>query len=97
MADAIATRTIVIKSPLGLHARPAALFVRTANQFQARVAVCKGRQRANGKSIMEILMLAANRSARVRIEAEGADAEQAVQVLGDLLDHAETPAPGSAA
>jgi phosphocarrier protein len=79
-------RTVTIKSPLGLHARPAALFVRTASQFQSRVVVCKGRQRASGKSIMEILTLAANRGAKVRIEARGVDATQAVRVLGDLLD-----------
>ena len=85
-ASSVATRLVVIKNPQGLHARPAALFVRTANRFQSRVVVSKGRQKASGKSIMEILTLAANAGAKVRIEATGDDAEEAVKVLGDLLD-----------
>ncbi len=87
----VAARVVVIKNPQGLHARPAALFVRTANRFGSRVTVSKGRQQASGKSIMEILTLAANAGAKVRVEATGDDAEEAVRVLGDLLE-AETGA-----
>lgn len=82
----VAARVVVIKNPQGLHARPAALFVRTANRFGSQVTVSKGRQQASGKSIMEILTLAAHAGAKVRIEASGDDAEEAVRTLGDLLE-----------
>jgi len=59
MSDEIREKKIVIRNKLGLHARPAALFVRTANRFQCEIMLHKGKQKVNGKSIMGVMMLAA--------------------------------------
>ena len=76
---------LVIKNKMGLHARPAALFVQIANKFDSDIAVIKGKQRVNGKSIMGIMMLAAGKGARISIQAQGPDAEAAVNELERLL------------
>jgi len=78
-------RNIVIKNKLGLHARPAALFVQIANKFDSEISVSKGKQKVNGKSIMGIMMLAAGKGSRISITAEGQDAEEAVKELEKLL------------
>ncbi len=76
---------LVIKNKLGLHARPAALFVQIANKFDSDISVTKGKEKVNGKSIMGILMLAAGKGARICIQAQGPDAEAAVMELEKLL------------
>ncbi len=76
---------IVIKNKLGLHARPAALFVQVANKFDSDISVSKGKEKVNGKSIMGIMMLAAGKGSRIAITAEGPDAEMAVKELEKLL------------
>ena len=81
----IVEKRIVIKNRLGLHARPAALFVQVANKFDCEVTITKGRQKINGKSIMGIMMLAAGRGAVIHMTARGHDAEQAVAELEKLL------------
>lgn len=78
-------RKIIIKNKSGLHARPAAQFVQMANKYDSEITVTKGRQKVNGKSIMGILMLAANKGAAVVISANGDDAENAVNELSKLL------------
>jgi phosphocarrier protein len=78
-------RKIVINNRSGLHARPAALFVQTASRFKSNITVRKGKQKANGKSIMGILALAAGKGSRVSILAQGEDAELAVGELERLL------------
>ena len=78
-------RTITIKNKQGLHARPAALFVQVANKFNAEIAVTKGRNKVNGKSIMGIMMLEAGCGAKITLVATGSDAEQAVKELENLL------------
>ena len=78
-------KKITIKNKSGLHARPAALFVQIANKFDSDIAVTKGRQKVNGKSIMGILMLAAGKGQIVVISANGEDAEDAVGELSELL------------
>lgn len=80
-------KTIVIKNKQGLHARPAALFVQTANKYNAEIFIAKGAQKVNGKSIMGIMMLEAGVGSKVTITATGDDAEQAVQELENLLMH----------
>ncbi|MBN1586959.1 MAG: HPr family phosphocarrier protein [Candidatus Omnitrophica bacterium] len=74
-------RTVVIHNEEGLHARPAALFVKVAKKFDASVSVRRGSQRVNGKSIMGILMLGAGKGAKITIEVEGIDAEEALEEL----------------
>ncbi len=78
--------TCKIVNKLGLHARAAALFVKTASRFQSEIFVAKGQNRVNGKSIMGILMLAAAQGSRIIIEAEGPDAPQALEKLGRLVN-----------
>ncbi len=79
--------TFTIRNRLGLHARAAALLVKTANRFSAEVTVEKDGVEVNGKSIMGILMLAASKGTKITLKAEGKDALQAVQVLGKLIEN----------
>ena len=80
-------RNFTIKNLLGMHARAAAAFVKTANRFQADVLISKDRQTVNGKSIMGVLMLAAAKGSQVVVRAEGADAEEALQALTELIEN----------
>ena len=78
-------RIVVIKNTLGLHARPAALFVQLANKFQSEIFVEKKDEKVNGKSIMGIMTLAAGKGQKITITADGNDAEEAVKALEKLL------------
>ena len=72
-----ASREIVVSNKLGLHARPAMQFVDVANQFQSKVTVFKGGEEpceADGKSVMQMIILAATEGTPIRIDAEGEDA-----------------------
>jgi phosphocarrier protein len=70
----------------GLHARPAHLFVQTANRFQAELRVARpGTAAVNGKSIMGIMMLAAEHGAELELEADGPDAEGQIEALRALI------------
>jgi phosphocarrier protein len=83
-----AVREIVVQNTLGVHARPAMQFVDVANRFASVVTVKKGGPEpgeADGKSIMQMIILAATQGTPLRIEAEGEDAEQAVTELADLV------------
>lgn len=76
---------VVLANDAGLHARPAALFVQTANRFQSGIHVrCKGKL-ANAKSILSLLSLAAKQGDEVVILAEGPDADSAVSTLVELV------------
>lgn len=79
-------RTAKIVNPLGLHARPAAEFVKLAGSFTSDISVEKDGLRVNGKSIMGVLMLAAERGSTLRIRGEGADAPAAVDALAALVN-----------
>lgn len=74
-----------IQNRLGLHARPAAEFVKLASRFRAEVRVEKDELEVNGKSIMGVMMLAAEAGASIRIRAMGSDAENAVDSLTELV------------
>jgi phosphocarrier protein len=78
-------RTVAIQNKYGLHARPAAEFVKLASRFQADVFVRKEDLEVNGKSIMGMMMLAAEYGSEITIRALGADAEGAVQDLAALI------------
>ncbi len=75
-----------IKNRLGLHARPAATFVKKANEFKSDIWVEKDGTEVNGKSIMGLLMLACPLGSRVMLKVDGADEEMAFQELGQLID-----------
>jgi len=81
----IIEKKIVIKNKSGLHARPAALFVQIANKYDCEITVRKSKQKVNGKSIMGIMMLAAEKGSRITITADGDDAEEAIRELESLL------------
>lgn len=74
-----------IANPLGLHARPAAEFVKLAAKFVAEVSVTKDGYAVNGKSIMGVMTLAAECGSQITIRADGDDAETAVTALVDLV------------
>jgi phosphocarrier protein HPr len=77
----VATREVMVINKLGVHARPAAMFVKTANKFECHIMVEKDGEQVNGKSIMGLMMLAAGQGSKLVITAEGADAETAVREL----------------
>jgi len=81
----IIKRKVKIKNKQGLHARPAAIFVQIANKFESDIVVTKDSEKVNGKSIMGIMMLAAEHGAMVYITASGEDAHEAVEALEKLL------------
>ncbi len=80
-------REIVVKNKTGLHARPAAIFVQAANKFESDITIVKEDQKVNGKSIMGLLMLAAEKGTEITIIANGDDAEKAVEELSEILLH----------
>ncbi len=88
-------KKFVITNKLGLHARPAALFVQTANRFNAEVEVRKGRQKVNGKSIMGIMTLAAGAGSAITVRLTGSEAQQALEALSQLINgnFGEEPCP----
>jgi len=82
-------KKLIVKSKQGLHARPAALFVQIANKFDARITVRRDKERVNGKSIMGILMLGAEKGSEIMIEAEGDDANTAILELEKIINNEE--------
>lgn len=79
-------RNFTIINRLGLHARAAAQFVQTANKFSSEVALVKDDIEVNGKSIMGILLLAAPRGTEIAVTVEGADEQQAMAVIAELIE-----------
>jgi phosphocarrier protein HPr len=80
-----AVKDLVIENRNGLHARPAALFVKTASRFRAEVWVEKDEERVNGKSIMGLMMLAAGKGSVLKVTAEGEDAASVISELESLI------------
>jgi phosphocarrier protein HPr len=84
-SDSIMTRDFMVANKLGIHARPAAMFVKTANRFTCDIFVEKDGERVNGKSIMGLMMLAAGPGSKLTISAQGHDASQALAELEILI------------
>jgi phosphocarrier protein HPr len=80
------SRVFMIKNKLGLHARPSASFVQTASRFRSEIKVEKDGLVADGKSILDLMMLAAAQGNQVTVKAHGADAQEALKALGDLIE-----------
>ncbi|MFW6084963.1 MAG: HPr family phosphocarrier protein [Gemmatimonadota bacterium] len=80
------TREVRIPNVLGLHARPASDFVKLSSTFDSEIFVAKGGLEVNGKSIMGVMMLAAECGSTLRIRAEGPDGEDAVDALVELVE-----------
>jgi phosphocarrier protein HPr len=78
-------RTLTVSNKLGLHARPAALLVQTANKFRSQIKIAKGDVQVDGKSIMGILMLAAESGAALAVKITGDDEAEAMKALEDIF------------
>lgn len=79
--------TFTIINKLGLHARAAAKFVTTASEYTATIYVQRDGREVNGKSIMGVMMLAAAKETQITVKAEGDDAEQAIEAIGQLINN----------
>lgn len=78
-------KELTIVNRLGLHARPAAMFVRIASRHRSEIWVAKEGEEVNGKSIMGLMMLAAGQGSKLRIRCDGSDADKAMQELEELI------------
>jgi phosphocarrier protein len=79
------TRELTIANKLGIHARPAAMFVKIANRFASEIFVEKDGEKINGKSIMGLMMLAAGPGSKLTLHVKGADAQNAILELEALV------------
>ncbi len=86
MNTSFVEKRVTIVNPQGLHARPADLFVRLAQRFQADIQVTKDNQFVDGKSILSILTLAAGQGTELTIGATGTDADEALAALAELVE-----------
>lgn len=82
-------KEILVLNPQGLHARPAALLVQIACKYDSAVTITKDKETVNGKSIMGILMLGAQQHSRVRVVADGDDAETMMTEIEEFLTRNE--------
>jgi len=80
------SRELTIKNKLGLHARAAAMLVKTTNSFQSEVYIEKDGHRVNGKSIMGVMMLAAAKGSIIKVEVTGPDAAELLLQIERLVD-----------
>jgi phosphotransferase system HPr (HPr) family protein len=78
-------QTVVIANPQGLHLRPAMAFARLAQQFQAAVTVIHGDRSVNGKSLIDLMLLAVEQGTELIVEVDGADAQRALPALAGIL------------
>ena len=78
-------RELIVGNKLGLHARPAAMFVRVANRYSSDILVEKDGEEINGKSIMGLMLLAAGCGSRLKVTCTGSDSGDMVQALEELI------------
>lgn len=86
MSNSPITRVVIIQNEQGLHARPAEMFVRLAQQFQSKLEVVKEGHRVEARSIMDLLTLGAAKGTELVLEADGPDAQEAVDALAKLVE-----------
>ena len=77
---------LVIRNQLGLHARACALFVKAASKFKSEIVVSRDELEVNGKSIMGVMMLAAEEGATILVKADGPDETEALEIIRELVD-----------
>ena len=82
----MAEKQLVIRNQLGLHARACALFVKAASRFKSEILVARDDLEVNGKSIMGVMMLAAEEGATILVKAIGPDEELALEAIRELVD-----------
>ena len=86
MSETTYSRMVTIVNSLGLHLRPAKVFVEMASQYQSRIELIKGEMRIDGKSILSILTLGAAQGTRVSLEGTGPDSHAAINALAALIE-----------
>jgi phosphocarrier protein len=86
MAEESIEKVCTVRNKMGLHARPAAQIVQTANRYPCDVTLEKDGQSVNGKSIMGVLMLAAALGTSVTVRTDGEQARQCADAIGDLFE-----------
>jgi phosphocarrier protein len=84
-SQSITSKELTIVNKLGLHARPSAKFVKTANQFKCEVWVEKDGEKVNGKSIMGLMMLAAGQGSKLLVSCEGPDGDKALAAIEEII------------
>ncbi len=82
----VAERRVRVQNRLGLHARPAAELVKMSARFRSEIHISKDGLTVNGKSIMGVLMLAAEKGTEIVLRGEGPDADEAVEALGEFFE-----------
>jgi phosphotransferase system HPr (HPr) family protein len=90
MSGTVLRRKVIVRDPLGFHMRPLTVFAQRAGQFRSSVTVTRDQERVNGKSPLELMLLAAQQGTELELEVAGEDAADAIEVLAELLE-----APGS--
>ncbi|HXD00192.1 MAG TPA: HPr family phosphocarrier protein [Verrucomicrobiae bacterium] len=80
------TKEVQVSNKLGIHARPAAMFVKVASRYKTNIFVEKDGETVNGKSIMGLMMLAAGPGAKLKVHADGSDAAEALTELEALME-----------
>jgi len=76
---------LIVNHEVGLHARPASMFVQTAAKFSSDIEITHGETTANAKSILSVLTLGVHKGAKIHVKAEGKDAEEALKALEELV------------
>jgi phosphocarrier protein len=79
------TKELIVINRLGLHARPSAMFVKTASRFKCEIWVEKDGERVNGKSIMGLMMLAAGQGSKLLVTCEGTDGDKALAEIEEII------------
>ncbi len=79
------SRTVKVLNTTGLHARPAGMFIETANRFRSAIRVAKSDREVDGKSVLGLMLLEITAGVELTITAEGEDEEQAVSALAELV------------
>jgi phosphocarrier protein HPr len=86
MCNSLVSRSIVIRNPQGLHARPAQLLAQLATTYEARIELIRDAQRVDAKSILNLLTLAATQGTVLTLEVQGKDAAEAAEQISKLVD-----------
>jgi len=86
VSDDLSEKDCTVRNKMGLHARPAAQVVQTANKFSCEVTLSKDGTDVNGKSIMGVLMLAASQGSSIHVKAEGDEAQACVDAIAALFE-----------
>ena len=86
MSNSPVKRVVVVANKQGMHARPAEMFVRRAQQFQSKIEIVRDGYRVEAKSIMNLLTLGAAQGTELTLEAEGSDAQEALDALAEVVE-----------